>query len=152
MPGYKLKCEEIRDELSAYLDGEVPIWKRGLIRWHLMRCHECAVEAFKLRMVSKALKAWGNVAASQKVVEEIIKAVKLRKREMEERKGRLIRRILRIATPLTAGIIALLWITLLPAFYLSYERGKIKRLKDELVMVKVIPQAELERIAKGEPF
>lgn len=152
MPAYRLRCEEVREELSAYLDGEVPIWKRGLIRWHLMRCRDCAAEAFELRMVSKALRAWGDVAAPRGVVENVMRAVRLRRRKMEEERARLLTRFLRIAAPVAAAIIALLWITLLPAFYLSYERGKIRPLRDELVTVRVIQQSELERIAEGGPF
>jgi len=152
MPGYRLKCEEVREELSAYLDGEVPIWKRGLIRWHLMRCRDCAAEAFELRMVSRALKAWGDVTAPRSVVENVMRAVRLRRRKMEEERARLIARILRIAAPVAAGVIALLWITLLPAFYLSYERGKVRPLRDELVTVRVIPQSELEQLVEGRPF
>ncbi|MCC2668620.1 MAG: putative zinc-finger [Armatimonadetes bacterium] len=37
-----MTCAEFQDRLSAYMDGELPRWKRWKVQNHLQRCSECA--------------------------------------------------------------------------------------------------------------
>ena len=67
-----LKCEDIRPQLSAYIDREVPLWEAQMIRWHLKRCHECAFEYMLLMDTSEAMKSFAGVTTSDKYLREVI--------------------------------------------------------------------------------
>ena len=53
-----------RDELSAYIDKELPAWKRYLIQQHLKKCATCAGYVQRLRKTDQFLRQSGEVAAS----------------------------------------------------------------------------------------
>ena len=53
-----------RDELSAYIDKELPAWKRYLIRQHLKKCETCAGYVQRLRKTDQFLRQSGEVEAS----------------------------------------------------------------------------------------
>ncbi len=52
------------DELSAYIDKELPAWKRHLIRRHLNRCDICANHLQRLQHTDNFLRHAGDVEAS----------------------------------------------------------------------------------------
>lgn len=52
------------DELSAYIDKELPAWKRHLIRCHLNRCDICANHLQRLQHTDNFLRHAGDVEAS----------------------------------------------------------------------------------------
>jgi hypothetical protein len=56
----RLRCEQIRAELSAYHDEELPVADRIAISDHLETCPVCAVEADDLRAISEALRTTGR--------------------------------------------------------------------------------------------
>ncbi|WP_380166143.1 zf-HC2 domain-containing protein [Jannaschia sp. R86511] len=41
--------------LSAYVDGRLPAWRRGVVGRHLSACTRCAVEAERLRALRRLL-------------------------------------------------------------------------------------------------
>ena len=49
------------DELSAYIDKEVPTWKRYLIQQHLKKCQTCADYVQRLQTTDKFLRQGGEV-------------------------------------------------------------------------------------------
>ena len=51
-------------ELSAYIDKELPAWKRYLIQQHLKKCGTCAGYIQQLRKTDKFLRQSGEVEAS----------------------------------------------------------------------------------------
>lgn len=51
-------CDDIRDWLSAYLDGELNARRREAIEAHLAGCDACRRELASLRQVSACLQAW----------------------------------------------------------------------------------------------
>ena len=52
------------DELSAYIDKELPTWKRHLIRRHLKRCDICANHLQRLQHTDNFLRHAGDVETS----------------------------------------------------------------------------------------
>ena len=64
---YNAECEaEIAsaDELSAYIDKELPTWKRYLIKQHLKKCQTCADYVQRLQTTDKFLRQSGEVETS----------------------------------------------------------------------------------------
>ena len=51
------RCNHERDNLKAYLDGELPITTRLAIRWRLLRCGDCRREIQEMTDLSQHLKA-----------------------------------------------------------------------------------------------
>ena len=52
------------DELSAYIDKELPAWKRHLIRRHLKKCEMCAERVQQLQQTDSFLRHAGAVEVS----------------------------------------------------------------------------------------
>ena len=52
------------DELSAYIDKELPAWKRHLIRRHLKKCEMCAERVQQLQRTDSFLRHAGAVEVS----------------------------------------------------------------------------------------
>ena len=52
------------DELSAYIDKELPAWKRYLIQQHLKKCEACTNYVQRLQKTDKFLRQSGEVEAS----------------------------------------------------------------------------------------
>ena len=64
---YSSECEALLaspDELSAYIDKELPAWKRHLIRWHLKKCEICADRVQRLQQTDSFLRHGGEVEVS----------------------------------------------------------------------------------------
>ena len=49
------------DELSAYIDKELPAWKRHLIRRHLKKCVTCANQVQRLQHTDNFLRQGGEI-------------------------------------------------------------------------------------------
>lgn len=52
------------DELSAYIDKELPAWKRNLIQQHLKKCDTCAGYVQQLKKTDKFLRQGGEIEVS----------------------------------------------------------------------------------------
>ena len=52
------------DELSAYIDKELPAWKRHLIGRHLKKCEICAARVQRLQQTDRFLRHAGGVEVS----------------------------------------------------------------------------------------
>lgn len=52
------------DELSAYIDKELPAWKRHLIRRHLKKCSTCANQVQRLQKTDDFLHQGGEIGVS----------------------------------------------------------------------------------------
>ena len=64
---YSSECEALLaspDELSAYIDKELPTWKRHLIRRHLKKCEICADRVQRLQQTDNFLRHAGEVEVS----------------------------------------------------------------------------------------
>lgn len=65
---YKSECEALLgspDELSAYIDKELPAWKRHLIRRHLKKCETCANHLQRLQQTDDFLRHSGEIEVSE---------------------------------------------------------------------------------------
>ena len=63
------------DELSAYIDKELPAWKRHLIRRHLKRCDVCANNIQRLQRTDNFLRCAGDVEVSDNFLEGVMARV-----------------------------------------------------------------------------
>lgn len=68
---YSSGCE-LQDDLSAYIDKELPVWKRQLIRWHLKKCTVCADHVQQLRRIDNFLRAAGAVKIADTFLHEVM--------------------------------------------------------------------------------
>jgi len=55
-----LTCEEIRDRLSDYFDGDLDPWRRLVVQGHLSSCLGCERFARELAETIGALRALGR--------------------------------------------------------------------------------------------
>ncbi len=60
-----MSCEELSEELSAYLDGELSPRERAALKAHLERCSRCREELVSLRAVSQLVGSLPQVQPSQ---------------------------------------------------------------------------------------
>ncbi|MBC8456705.1 MAG: zf-HC2 domain-containing protein [Deltaproteobacteria bacterium] len=91
-----LTCKNIRPQLSAYMDCEVPLWKAQIIRWHLKRCPDCAFEFMTLQDTATAMKSLEHVTTSDRFLTEIMTKASLMTSYEQKRLNwtqRLIRRV-----------------------------------------------------------
>ena len=144
MPGYSLRCEQVKPLLSAYLDRELPIWKIGLIRFHLRRCPECARQVAELQRTSLALRAWGEVRAPAEMRDKIMRRIQRFAARSEASRARWKFRIMKVMAPLTALLITLAWFLVIPLFYHSITRSRPVRSTE--ISVTVISESELSKI------
>ena len=75
---YSAKCEAriaSPDELSAYIDEEVPVWKRHLIRRHLKKCEICAERVQHLQQTDSFLRHAGAVEVSDDFLSGVMSRV-----------------------------------------------------------------------------
>ncbi|MDE0469972.1 MAG: zf-HC2 domain-containing protein [Candidatus Poribacteria bacterium] len=72
------KCEAqivSPDELSAYIDKELPVWKRHLIRHHLKQCVSCSNQVQSLQQVDNFLHHGGEVEISDGFLNSVMTRV-----------------------------------------------------------------------------
>ncbi len=67
-----MDCEKIKDQLSAYIDGEAPEEDATIIRGHIAACADCVQAEQSLRKASQLLKSWENVPAPDGFCEALL--------------------------------------------------------------------------------
>lgn len=75
---HSLKCEApfaSPDELSAYIDKELPVWKRHLIRHHLKQCVFCSNQVQSLQQIDTFLHHSGEVEVSDRFLNSVMTRV-----------------------------------------------------------------------------
>ena len=60
-----------KEELMAYLDGELPVGRAADIAAHVEQCAECRALAADLRLVSERLAAWTVEPAAARLSESV---------------------------------------------------------------------------------
>ena len=63
------------DELSAYIDKELPTWKRHFIRRHLKKCVPCTNQVQWLQQTDNFLRSGGEVKVSDNFLEGVMERV-----------------------------------------------------------------------------
>lgn len=75
---YSPECKTLLaspDELSAYIDKELPAWKRRLIRRHLKKCEVCADHLERLQQTDSFLRHAGAVEVSEDFLSDVMARV-----------------------------------------------------------------------------
>lgn len=67
-----MNCENIKVQLSAYIDGEAPEKDAVTIGKHIAICADCAQAEQQLRMTSQLLKNWDHVSAPDGFCEALL--------------------------------------------------------------------------------
>ena len=79
-------CGELHTHFSAYIDKELPAWKRLLVRQHLKRCPNCAFHVRRLEQTDKFLRAEEALPSSDDfVVRVIARASAMQQHQREQR-------------------------------------------------------------------
>ena len=68
-----LNCEDVRPQISAFLDREMPPWKIQLIQLHLKRCSPCAHETMRLQQTHKILCQFDSVRTSSEFLSNVMR-------------------------------------------------------------------------------
>ncbi|MCZ6680213.1 MAG: hypothetical protein O7E52_23525 [Candidatus Poribacteria bacterium] len=89
-----LKCESIQTQQSSYLDREMPMWKVGLIQWHLKRCPTCAHEVIRLQQTDRMLRELDSVKTADRFLSDVMRQVSTISVN-EKQQSPLLRRLLR---------------------------------------------------------
>jgi hypothetical protein len=123
-------CETLRDDLKAYLDGELAFARRLAVRRHLARCASCREEVTVMEKLEKELRAEKPGALEPALRARILDAVPDGPPEPAP-VGPLPRSALRIR-PLVAwgaaATIILVWLVLAPAFFPSREMSSVPKM------------------------
>jgi hypothetical protein len=90
-----MNCEWVRDNISAYIDGELSAGQKEMIDIHLSECRECNVEFNRLSMAWDSLDLWEDGQPPIYLKEAILNAVKRKKSS----------RFLRIFLPVAAVLV-----------------------------------------------
>jgi predicted anti-sigma-YlaC factor YlaD len=97
-----MNCEWVKDNLSAYIDGELNTHQKELIESHLPECINCKAELNRLSAAWDALTLWEDEQPHLYLKEAILSAVKREKHS----------RLLHMALPVAAVLIISLGILL----------------------------------------
>lgn len=86
-------CEELHTHFSAYIDKELPAWKRLLVRQHLKRCPNCAFHVRRLAQTDKFLRAEEALPSSDDFVARVMaRASEMQQHQRELALGKRITR------------------------------------------------------------
>jgi len=71
-----MKCEQVQDILSEYLDGEITeAWRTEEVEQHLKACDSCRALLSELRDVQKAVHSLLTVTAPKEMINQVAKGV-----------------------------------------------------------------------------
>ncbi len=68
---------EFSEQLSTYLDGELPAARRAALEQHMSTCQQCMAELESLRRMSGTLKAWDGPQLSMMAMARLHRAIDL---------------------------------------------------------------------------
>ena len=66
------ECDNIVPQLSAYSDGQMPVWKRHLMKRHLNQCSVCKSQLQAIQQTDKLLKSVERVKASDTFLSDVL--------------------------------------------------------------------------------
>ena len=66
------ECENIRTQLSAYYDNQMPTWKRYPVRRHLKQCSACSAQVVTIKQTDKLLRLAEPVEASDNFLSAVM--------------------------------------------------------------------------------
>lgn len=75
-----LKCRQITEQASHYIDGELSLWGRLQYRVHLLMCHHCRTFIYNfrtgIRMLRHLRDAKSDLQRIEKICEQVRRAPK----------------------------------------------------------------------------
>ena len=74
-----MNCEWVQQNLSAYMDNELPLTQKELVDGHLSQCAHCKAEFDSLTMAWDSLSLWEDKAPPLQLKESILRAVRKEK-------------------------------------------------------------------------
>jgi anti-sigma factor RsiW len=77
-------CETVREDLKAYLDGQLPLLRKSEVALHLAGCAACRQEAEALRQIGGSIHAIDNEPLDIDVRARILERVRNAEEEGEE--------------------------------------------------------------------
>ena len=92
-----MKCDEIRDNLSAFFDGELAEREARTVSAHLDKCEACSRELDAIKRVAKLVQSLPRVTAPAELRTEVVGRIAKEERPVETR-GRLIHILWPVAT------------------------------------------------------
>lgn len=122
-------CASIRDDLKAYMDGELPLLRRAAVRLHLARCKGCRKELAVLRRISEELRGQEtgelNPAVRYRILAEAVEIAAQREPVRSAAAGRRLR-------PLPAWSAAAAAVLIVAACYPLLNRSLESALSEKL--------------------
>lgn len=97
-----MSCEDLKELLSAYADGELPRAQMEFLEEHLAACLQCQQTLAEYQAVARKIMALGTVPAPHNLAEATVSRVK------EGRTRRLLSRALAVILPVLAIMVVLL--------------------------------------------
>jgi anti-sigma factor RsiW len=78
-----MRCVDIRKKLSAYIDEELSLRERRLIKKHLELCRHCAEEEKQLLLLSSFVGITSDNVVSLSFTERVINKIRSRRKESD---------------------------------------------------------------------
>lgn len=66
------ECDNIAPQLSAFIDRQMPVWKRHLMKRHLKQCAMCKSRLQSIQQSDKLLKSVERVKASDTFLSDVL--------------------------------------------------------------------------------
>lgn len=66
------ECKNIAPQLSAYSDGQMPVWKRHIMKRHLNQCSVCKSQLQSIQQTDKLLLSVESVKASDTFLSDVL--------------------------------------------------------------------------------
>jgi anti-sigma factor RsiW len=143
-----MTCEEVRTQLSAFLDGELDVWQRRQVEAHLQDCADCQTAAGALEEVIVALHEGPWVPDDVLPTEAIL----ARLPDIARRRERAINRVVLEevgAGVLAVGVVLWLGLSLGPVNVLFTVLASLSNLLYRLVLAGPSPWASPALLSVG---
>lgn len=108
-----MKCQTIRRDVSAYIDGMLEGTRAQILRAHLRECSECAHYVENLRSLASTLRELPRPAVPPRLTQDILEAFDALPRGRSRWRDRLIPHLVRLAVahPQVVSLVASVAIT-----------------------------------------
>ena len=115
-----MKCQEVQELLSAYIDSELSAGQKDCLEAHLNSCESCAVMFQELLLVKKAVSNMKRREAPEPLKDRI---EKLSEQIHAKRKNKFVEFILRVHPVASAASAAAVFILVTSAFFLFFSKS-----------------------------
>ncbi len=92
------ECDHIAPQLSAYSDGQMPVWKRHIMKRHLSQCAMCKSRLQSIQQTDKLLLSVESVKASDTFLSDVLYHAAILKKTKKIKESNINRIVSRIET------------------------------------------------------